>query len=830
MKTRKRYAILLLPALVLAAAALILALNASDREKLADRVSTAAPLSGQVSPDAGAALLEKNGMKLFLEENMAVRLEDGRGGVWSTNGLSAAGRQTANQFKLSYYTANAAYSYMESQSDSVDMQQADAFVQDGALYVEYRLGDYDRTLDDVPAYLAGKRFQELFLDKLSAEDADVIQSYYKYYDDEDAWRIKSKGRNNYKTILKYMDEVGYTPEDLLVDNADGEIETDVMVKPKFKIVLRYELCDDGLIVSMPAERIEYLAAYPLYEVDLLPHFGLVSQNEEGFVLLPDGSGALMRFQSDYNARTEYAIPIYGLDWSVASDTLSTGQYQYELAALPVFGMKDGASACFAEISGCPEKATLKYHPAGAYFPRNEIYPSFRMINKDSVYLSGSDNSSKVILFEASLSDADCAVSYHFLPNDSGYAEMAAFYRSQLYDRGVLRKLDEGAGASLLIETIGAVRSKKNTLGVSYEGLTAATSYEENRLIAEELMAGGIKAVDLRLIGWFNGGVYHSYPGRVKLNSVLGGKDEWQKLLSWASEAGVGIYPNVDLQRFPKGSGGFRPARDSAFRLDGHEAMYSILSRALLLEKNDIGLTPSSLYLLSPAKFEREAEAFIKKYSGLSSGALSLGSARVYSDFNKKGMLSRTQALSLLQRQLETLSGSCKLMVDSACLYSLPYASVLSAVQVDSSHYRIADETVPFLQLVLHGAVKMYASPLNLSSNSAQAALKAIEYGVLPCFQVTYEASSVLKNSEYQDNYASGFASWREEIISCAKASDEALGGLIGVPMTGHRKVTENVYQTSYENGVTIYVNYNAHEVRVDDAVIGACSFLRKNGD
>ncbi|MBQ4227986.1 MAG: hypothetical protein II697_07245, partial [Clostridia bacterium] len=110
MKTRKRYAILLLPALVLAAAALILALNASDREKLADRVSTAAPLSGQVSPDAGAALLEKNGMKLFLEENMAVRLEDGRGGVWSTNGLSAAGRQTANQFKLSYYTANAAYS------------------------------------------------------------------------------------------------------------------------------------------------------------------------------------------------------------------------------------------------------------------------------------------------------------------------------------------------------------------------------------------------------------------------------------------------------------------------------------------------------------------------------------------------------------------------------------------------------------------------------------------------------------------------------------------------------------------------------------------------
>ncbi|MBR4235500.1 MAG: hypothetical protein IKR85_05490 [Clostridia bacterium] len=829
MKKTKRCAVLIAPLLVVAAA-LILILSAGDREKLVDRISTAPALTGQVYPDGDAALLEKNGMKLFLEENMVVRVEDGRGGVWSTNGVSAAGKQTVDQLKLSYYTANAAYSYMESQSDSVDMQQADAFVQDGILYVEYRLGDYDRTLDDVPAFLTGKRFQALFLDKLTPEDADVIQTYYKYYDDEDAWRIKSKGRNNYKTILKYMDEVGYTPEDLALDNADGGISTETTVKPKFKIVLAYELSDDGLIVSMPVERIEFLAAFPLYEVDVLPHFGLVSQNEEGFVLLPDGSGALMRFQNDYNSRSEYSIPVYGLDWAVASDTLSTGQYQYELAALPVFGMKDGASAYLAEISSCAEKATLKYHPAGTYFPRNEVYATFRMINKDSVYLSGSDNSSKVILFETSLADADFKISYHFLENGSGYTEMAALYRSILYEAGVLRELDSGAGASVLIETVGAVLSKKNKLGVSYEGLTAATAYDANRQIAEELMAGGVGSVDMRLIGWFNGGVYHAYPGRLKLDSVLGGKEKWLDLLDWAQEAGVGIYPDVDFQRFPEGSGGFRPARDSAFRLDGHEAMYSILSRALLLEKYDIGLTPSSLYLLSPARFRRETEAFIKSYAGLSSGALSLRSTRVYSDFNKKGMTSRTNALSMLRRQLEMLSGEYELMADSACLYCFPYASVLCGVPVDSSHYRIADETVPFMQLVLHGAVKMYTSSLNLTSDSARTALRAIEYGVLPCYQVTYEASSVLKNSEYQDNYASGFGTWRDEIIACASASGQALDGLVGMKMTGHRMVTDNVYATTYENGVTVYVNYNAYDVKAGDIVIGACSFNRTNGD
>ncbi len=829
MKKRKWLSIVL-PVLIVAAVAVAIGLmimNGSKKEKLTDRYSTAPELTGKVSPDPETPIISTNGMSLYLEDNMTVRVEDGKGNVWSTNGMSHDGKNTTGQFTLSYYTANAAYSYMESQADSVDKNQAQAFLQDNTLYVQYKMGDYEKTADYVPNYMTNARFQEKFLNLLSEEETAQMKEFYKYYKEDDAWRIRSKGRNNFKVILGYMEKVGYTDEDLVQDNADGGITTDIKAKPWFTIVLAYRLTEDGLSVSMPAERIEYSAAFPLYEIDLLPNFGLVEQNEEGYVLLPDGSGALMRFVTDYDSRTEYTIPIYGQDRSVASDMLSTGQYSYEFASLPVFGMKDGSAAYLAVVDGCAGKAAVCYHQAGTYFQRNAAYLTFRMINKDSVYLSGSDNSSKVIVFEAGLAEITPSVEYHFLENGSDYTDMAAYYRKELLQSGQLTELPEDAAPSLLLETICGVYSKKNALGISYEGITAATTYEQNKLLAQDLQQAGVQALDMKLIGWFNGGVYHDYAGNVRLNSQLGGKSAWKDLISYAADAGVGLYPDVDFQRIPDSAWGFMPMADSAFRLDGNEAKFSILSRALLLEKEDIGMTPSSLYLLAPGQFMEIAEGFLKDFSEIRTPGLSLRSTDIYSDFNKKDMISRPESEVILQAQLEKLAQEQKLMIRCGGAYTFAYTQIMSGVASDSSHFRIANETVPFLQMVLHGSMKLYTAPINLASNSQTAVLRAIEYGMLPCFQVTYGQSSVLKNSEYTDNFASGYENWREDILEAYAMAQDGLEGLIGCGITDHREVAQQVFATTYENGDVVYVNYNTEDVTADGYTVPARGIYRE---
>lgn len=829
-KKKWLWGIVLFLAVLLVAAVSLIIWKSSTKEKLTDRYSTAPELTGKVNPDSDKALLTTDKLSLYLEENMVVRVESKDGTVWSTNGLSHDGKQTKGQFVASYYTANAAYSYMDSQTDSVDKQQAQAFVQDGTLYVQYRVGNYGKTVEAVPSYLPAQRFQEKFLDQLSDEEAAEMESYYKYYSDEDAWRIRAKGRNNFERILVIMDQVGYTDEDLAQDNAAGGITTDISSKPWFTIVLAYRLTDLGLEVSMPVEYIEFNADYPLYEVDLLPHFGKQEQSLEGYVLLPDGSGALMHFDYEYASRTEYAIPVYGLDGAVASDVLTTGQFQYEYAALPLFGMKDGEDAFLAVIGGGQSKAVINFHQAGPYFQRNAAYLTFRMVNKDSVYLSGSDNSSKVVVFESSLAEETCSVQYRFLEKNSGYEEMAASYRQHLLDTGVLQDRLEDGQVSLLLETICGVWSKKNLLGVSYEGITAATTFEENKLLAEDLLSSGIGKLDMKLIGWFNNGVYHDYAGSIKLNRILGGKSGWKDLVQYAASSGVGLYPDVDFQKVPDMAWGFLPMLDSAFRLDSNEAKHSILSRALLLEKEDFGLTPSNLYLLSPNHFDDVTASFMKDFEAVRSSGLSLRSTKVYSDFNDTDMISRPEALQMLTQQLGTLDETLDLLVENGAQYVFPYTSKMSGVSSDCSHYRVADTAVPFLQMVLHGSMKLYISPINLASNSETAVLRAIEYGMLPNFQVTYEDSSVLKNSEYSDNYASGYESWREDILESYAMIEEALHGLVDVAIVGHAQVGEDVFVTTYENGARVYVNYGKEAATVDGITIPARGFFRQGGE
>ena len=417
--------------------------------------------------------------------------------------------------------------------------------------------------------------------------------------------------------------------------------------------------------------------------------------------------------------------------------------------------------------------------------------------------------------------------YHFLENGSDYADMAAYYRNVLEQSGQLTDLPKDAAPSLLLETICGVYSKKNALGISYEGITAATTYEQNKLLIQDLQQAGVQALDMKLIGWFNGGVYHDYAGNIRLNRQLGGKSAWMDLVGYAADAGVGLYPDVDFQRIPDSAGGFMPMTDSAFRLDGNEAKFSILSRALLLEKEDVGMTPSSLYLLAPGKFMESTEGFLEDFAKIRTPGLSLRSTDIYSDFNKKDMISRPESEELLQAQLERLAQEQDLMIQCGGAYTFAYTQIMSGVASDSSHFRVANETVPFLQMVLHGSMKLYTSPINLASNSQTAVLRAIEYGMLPCFQVTYDQSSVLKNSEYTDNFASGYENWREDILRAYAMADDGLEGLIGCSITDHRQVAQQVFATTYENGDVVYVNYNTEDVTVDGHTVPARGIYRE---
>jgi hypothetical protein len=800
---------------------------------LQDKLYAGEEWTNVIEPDNNTPTLKNDQFSLFLEPGMAVRVEDHKTNVtWSTNAQTVTDTaSTNNQFTLKYYDASGTVLQMSSQTDSVDKNQAQAYIVGESLCVRYRLGDYEKTVDDVPSVLSDKRFQELFISKLDANGKAEMEDYYKYYENEKAWRIKSKGKNNFKNILRIMIDVGYTEENLAEDNTEYGLATDATSKAFFTIVLKYELGADGLVVSAPSEFIEFSSDYPPYEISLLEGFGKQKQGSEGYIFVPDGSGALMHFARSYQDRTELALPVYGLDLTQTSNVLQNNKQDNEKVLLPVFGMKDGDGVFMAVMDGAESKATIHAHKAGEYFSRNAVYASFRLIDRDKVYLSGNDShSANVLVFEKQLFDKDCRVEYCFLKQDSDYVDMAITYRNRLAKAGKLSPGESSVSNNvpLLVETLDGLVGYKNFLGVSYTGVISMTSYAENREIMADLLKSGITNLDWKLTGWFNEGYYHDYISKIKLQKELGDRKQLDETIEYAKANGINVYPDVEFQTFAKSSLGFIPLRDASRGLDFSSVQIPVLSLAQQAENSGSGLVPAKLHVRSPGKIQELTDRFLKSYKSLNIDGISLRSSgsALYSDFNEKNTIDRVDSQDIMIQHLATVKNTVKnVMLSEAFAYALPYASAITEMPLGSSNFSTTDEDVPFVQIVLHGNTTMYGDAMNLVPNSSQYLLKSIEYGVFLHYQLTACESSNLKNTEYTTNYSSNYTDWKKSLISSYTKVNNALSKVGNARISDHHSVMDKVYCTEYDNGVRVYVNYSSVDKTVEDGIVPASGFF-----
>src|SRR5574344_2604198 len=109
------------------------------------------------------------------------------------------------------------------------------------------------------------------------------------------------------------------------------------------IPLDVTLDGDSLVLSVPLMEIteddESESELKLLDFEVDPYFGAAEASEDGFILVPDGSGAVIKFN---NKRTEttYQQYIYGRDNSIIPVKQKNVQ---ETVALPIFGLsREGA--------------------------------------------------------------------------------------------------------------------------------------------------------------------------------------------------------------------------------------------------------------------------------------------------------------------------------------------------------------------------------------------------------------------------------------------------------------------------------------------------------
>ena len=599
-------------------------------------------------------------------------------------------------------------------------------------------------------------------------------------------------------------------------------------KQGFVIPVQYVLEEDCLAASIISEGIEEEVwedpdtdpekKQSVMNVALLPFMGAAGSDDEGYLIIPDGSGALIHFNNGRTGAAIYQQDVYGRDDALTIRKAATTTYDVNM---PLFGIVRNGRALMAVVENGDYQAQLNAMVNGQLTGYSNAYFAVQYIHMEAnTIMPGSEHSTDVMLPTNTFRDmGNFTVRYYPLAAENAtYADVAAAYRAQL---GLKESIADAATQQL--EMVASIPSIDTFLGVPYESVRVLTSYEQAAQTLRDFAAEGLNDLTLRYTGWSKQSVRGKMVTGLDLDNRLGGKKAFDGLRQAVKETGAEMVLAVDLIDLYEDGNGYWSLFAATDSVNSTAKQVPEFLQSTGYQDPE----GKPWYLLSPDKVPEAARKLAENLSGQVDGvSLSMLGNTVYSSFGKTG-ISRTSAGMYWQQALETLSGKIQtLSAKTASAYAFPYIEQVDATPCASSRFEVTDMEIPFYQMVTHGAMVLYTEPANEDGNVRKALLRAIEYGMYPSWRVIAGDTALLSGTDYASWHAASLDAWREEIKNTA-AWMAPLGVYAGMQMTGHEQVTATLSVTTYANGDMVLVNYGSEDAEHLGVTVPALGYAIK---
>ena len=599
-------------------------------------------------------------------------------------------------------------------------------------------------------------------------------------------------------------------------------------KQGFVIPVQYVLEEDCLAASIISEGIEEEVwedpdtdpekKQSVMNVALLPFMGAAGSDDDGYLIIPDGSGALIHFNNGRTGAAIYQQDVYGRDDALTIRKAATTTYDVNM---PLFGIVRNGRALMAVVENGDYQAQLNAMVNGQLTGYSNAYFAVQYIHMEAnTIMPGSEHSTDVMLPTNTFRDmGNFTVRYYPLAAENAtYADVAAAYRAQL---GLKESIADAATQQL--EMVASIPSIDTFLGVPYESVRVLTSYEQAAQTLRDFAAEGLNDLTLRYTGWSKQSVRGKMVTGLDLDNRLGGKKAFDGLRQAVKETGAEMVLAVDLIDIYEDGNGYWSLFAATDSVNSTAKQVPEFLQSTGYQDPE----GKPWYLLSPDKVPEAARKLAENLSGQVDGvSLSMLGNTVYSSFGKTG-ISRTSAGMYWQQALETLSGKIQtLSAKTASAYAFPYIEQVDATPCASSRFEVTDMEIPFYQMVTHGAMVLYTEPANEDGNVRKALLRAIEYGMYPSWRVIAGDTALLSGTDYASWHAASLDAWREEIKNTA-AWMAPLGVYAGMQMTGHEQVTATLSVTTYANGDMVLVNYGSEDAEHLGVTVPALGYAIK---
>ncbi len=588
--------------------------------------------------------------------------------------------------------------------------------------------------------------------------------------------------------------------------------------------VRMQLEGESLSLKVVEGSMEESGDCKIKELSFLPFLGSTLEDEiPGYFFVPDGCGALMRFQKAITYTSGIEGRIYGKDPGIDSLMEATNlmasrgnDYMVEenVMTLPVFAIVhgDGQNGIMAIIDSGVEQAYITASASGYLTKYNWITAKFayRASYMKPINKAGTG----IYTAQEKRNEIDPGITYLFLDGaDAGYSAMAVRYRERLYEQGVLNaQTDTGGEIPLWVSMICSEIKK----GVLFDTLETFTTVEQGRTITEDLTDRGITNLSVALYGWEKGGLNGADYGETALERRVGkhsALENWRNLIAVAGGE-LYLYKNAGQANEDQVNKRLQTAVNMsnayvAYTVDNSDLMY-----------------PDS-YVIKPGTAAAAIQKVNRDMEGYSLCLDNMGNAPL-SDYTRGESVTRKETMEMLADVLGSLENSHTAVFDPS-QYLWSGVDIYLDIPMSSSQYIFETDSVPFLQMVLRGAMDYHVPYMNLGFYSDYTILKAIEYGAYPAFIVADAKSYELADTPLENMFSVNYEDWSDNIQNAYEKIRGALNAVQGARITKHEMVAVGVAGVTYDNGVTILINYNSAEVTCGGETVPALGCVVKGG-
>jgi hypothetical protein len=815
----------------------------------------------KIEQDSGEVLLtEMNGRQLYFDTvSMKLRIVDTTTkAVWKSYMEGVDSGDEMSLISVKYLGEDNNLNEWNSYDYCTSLKSYELYKIDNGIRIDMHLneGESTRFYEYLPKKMSIERFQEFFVNGLEKlkDDGTVTEAEYNRYKTtlslaykksimEECYAVTYTGTPPASAVSQMIELVkllGYTKEMLVADSKDFGYDVSFEETPDFSVKVYITLEKGDLVIRIPSLEMEsYNNYYTIQNIKVLPNFGAVTadQCEEGYIFVPDGSGALINMNSYQAGIPDYIRPVYNNDYY--ADYYFMPEYGEELN-MPVYGMtygKDqsstsgflaiiekGAETSYVNVKLSSKKGSKdgsKYNKAYASFDVDQ----YTNVNVDGPY----SDETATYLVDTGVMIVDYTVRFKLFNDKVTYFDMAKSYQDYLVEQGAIdRKYDDGA-AKIYLETIGSLSIKKRILGIPYDTIQSMTTYQELENIINDLSETNM------IIGYdgvFNNGLNNKLNNTVRLVSENGKKSDFNNLITLMKDQNIDFYPGVALSRVYTNGNGFSSRIHAVKDFSNSIASIYRYNAALGVLSGYLDRYADYYKIVSPYYLNNVVNGFIKDSDEYGSLFISDLANMYYADYDNSDMVDAYEADYCLQNSLDNLSSNKKLALYDPLIKNIKYGNIAVSISRESSEYATFETTIPFRQLVMNGLTKYTTQDVNMSSKSPEYyVLQSVELASYPKFTITSKSTDILRNTNYSYLYSTQYKELKETINDVYTKCESARAEIGSNEITNHERLSDNVFETTYANGVKTIVNYNLFAVQLDDGIqIDALGFRIIKGE